>query len=221
MPETESPATLDDARALYADQGLLTRGHLAARRYLSPLADVEELVPLSGDILDLGCGHGLFSHYMALRAPARRIHGGDPDPAKMASAVRTRAPLGNVTFTLGDIDAVPSNVTFLAVTIVDVMYLLPDETKRYILQRCHELLAPGGVVVYKTQVTSPRWQFLVTSSQEWVMTSLGLTRGAGLHYLSEEAVCDLLHETGFSVRARRLPSRIVYPNMVFVGRRSS
>src|SRR5207253_1937842 len=82
----------------YAGQPLAIRGFVLARHLLAPLARVAAAVPSSGRILDVGCGHGLFSNALALGSPDRQVLGVDPSGVKIAVARASSAGLSNVRY---------------------------------------------------------------------------------------------------------------------------
>lgn len=210
-----------DALRLYAAQSLAIRWFVRLRHFLSPLEAVEELVPGEGRILDLGCGHGLFTNYMALRAPSRNILGLDPSPVKIKAAKMTEPMVPNARYLLGDISAVAENSRFDAITIVDVLYLLPASEQKKILAACHRLLADAGVLILKTQDTRPRWRYWWTCAQESIMVGIGMTHGSGLHFLPAGKSQEMLEEAGFTVIQQSLPSKILYANIVFTCRKKT
>lgn len=206
------------ALALYDREPLGIRLFVRARHLLTPLERVAEYVPRQGRMLDLGCGHGLFSHLLALQSPARWILGVDPAAAKIAVAARVGRELPNVRYCLGTADSVAAG-RFDAITICDVLYLLEPAAKAVVVRRCRELLAPGGVLVLKTNDTRPRWKYEWARFEEVLMTRLGLTLGHGeLHFYSAEQHRQLLREHGFEVETIDLNSWLPYPHMLFVAR---
>src|SRR5262249_47612295 len=67
----------------YPARGLKTRAFLLARWALTPYSRMAEALPPSGDILDLGCGHGLLALSAALGSPHREILGIDHDDERI------------------------------------------------------------------------------------------------------------------------------------------
>lgn len=65
----------------------------------APFIEVEKLIPKSGTILDLGCGEGIFTNYLALSSSKRKIIGVELDKQRVREANRG---LKNVKFEYGD-----------------------------------------------------------------------------------------------------------------------
>ncbi len=205
---------------LYVKQPLFVRWFIRLRHLLSPLEALEGLVPKEGRILDLGCGHGLFTNYLALKAPSRNLLGIDPAPAKMQAAKKTEPMVPNTSYLLGSITDIPENTQFDAITIIDVLYLLPEEEQEKIIKTCYRFLNDTGVLVLKTQDTRPKWRYWWTCFQESIMVGFGITRGNGVHFLPAERTRRMLSEAGFNkTEQRNLPSRLLYTNIVFICRK--
>lgn len=215
-------ATLRDAIALYDHEPLGIRGFVRARNLLAPLAAIERLVPASGRILDVGCGHGLFTSYLALAGPARQVYGVEPSSAKIEVAQRIGTQVPNLEFHQGYVQDEPDEPRYRAITILDVLYLVPPKVKAEILEACYRLLEPGGVLVLKTNDTWPRWKFQVAKAQEQLMTGLGLTMtDHGLHFWGRRQYWDLLRQIGFDVQFVDLNSWLPYPHVAFVATKTT
>lgn len=213
-----STANFAVARKLYRNEPLGTRLFVRARRLLAPMPLIAARVPKAGPLLDVGCGHGLFSLAMAAADPLRRIVGIDPSPGKIEVARRVGAPYGNVQFREGIVESIEGD-TFTAITVLDVLYLLPDAQKKSLLAACRRLLAPHGTLVVKTNDTHPAWRFQVARLQEKLMTGAGLTLGTGeLHFRSCAENAALLRAAGFAVEIHHLAHWSPYPHTLFVAR---
>jgi 2-polyprenyl-6-hydroxyphenyl methylase/3-demethylubiquinone-9 3-methyltransferase len=221
---TESaPAVLPPSTAIrwslgrYRDQSLGIRGFVLARHLLAPLARVLAAVPPRGRLLDVGCGHGLFANAAALGSPERQVLGVDPSGAKIAVARSSSAGLPNIRYLQGTIQEVAEH-GFDAVTILDVLYLLPIEEKLAVLRACRERISPDGVLIVKTNDTRPPWKYRVARLQEEAMTGLGLTMGHGLYFLGREQNAGLLELAGFRPTIVDLNTWLPYPHVMFVSR---
>ncbi|MGE3474386.1 MAG: class I SAM-dependent methyltransferase [Rhodospirillaceae bacterium] len=213
-----SAADFSAARKLYRDEARGTRAFVLARHMLAPLRSVAARVPAAGPVLDVGCGHGLFSLALASADPRRRIVGIDPSPAKISVALRAGRGLPAVAFREGLVQSIAGE-RFETIVVLDVLYLLPDPLKRSLLDACRKLLAPGGVLLLKTNDTHPAWKYAVARAQEKVMTGIGLTLGTGeLHFRSCAENAALLRGAGFAPEIHHLAHWTPYPHTLFVAR---
>jgi 2-polyprenyl-6-hydroxyphenyl methylase/3-demethylubiquinone-9 3-methyltransferase len=214
------PAHVAIRRSLgrYRGQSLGIQGFVLARHLLAPLARVAAAVPAAGRVLDIGCGHGLFANALALASSARQVLGVDPSGAKIAVARASSAGIPNVRYQQATAQQVDED-GFDAITILDVLYLLPVEEKLAVLRACRERIAPDGVLIVKANDTRPPWKYRVARLQEEAMTGLGLTLGHGeLHFLSREQNANLLELAGFAPRFVDLNTWLPYPHVMFVSR---
>ena len=209
--------SMADVLALYRDAPLAVRGFLKGRALLSRMNFIERHVPATGTIVDLGCGHGLFTNLMALRSPARRVIGIDPSPARIELARATVGNRTNIEFILGS----DADIDFEcdAITIVDVLYLVSREEQYRILSECRRRLRQGGALIWKAQERRPRWKFAWTYLQELITTSAGLTQaGAGrLAFMSREETLGALREAGFKPRTVEMKTRRPYTDIIYLG----
>ena len=222
-PERDLPAPLAATEALrrslqqYRGQPLGIRAFVQARHLLAPMARILEAMPTSGRMLDVGCGHGLFANALALGSSARQVVGVDPSPAKIEIARASSAGIPNVQYVQGTVQEI-DQFGFDAISILDVLYLLPRDDKLAVLRACRERIAPNGVLVLKTNDTAPAWKYRVARLQEQLMTGVGLTMGHGLYFFSRRQNAELLRQAGFEPRFVDLNSWLPYPHVMFVSR---
>jgi 2-polyprenyl-6-hydroxyphenyl methylase/3-demethylubiquinone-9 3-methyltransferase len=217
---TADPARSSLQRALdcYRQERRFIRLFTLGRSLLAPLEQIAEGVPPRGRILDLGCGHGLFTNLLALGSAERQLLGVDPSSAKLEVARRSSRGLPNVRYQLGRIEDL-AEAEFQAITILDVLYLLPDRAKLGLLRRCRALLAPDGLLLLKTNDTRPRWQYAIVRLEEEIMVRLlGFTLGGELHFRGVPAYTALLRQAGFEPRVVRLDTRLPVPHRLYVCR---
>lgn len=203
------------ALALYASSPPAERAFVRVRSWLSDLPAIERQAPPRGRILDIGCGHGLLANLLALGGPEREVLGIDIDPAKIAAARRTLGGRTNIQFTVADALELEGG-PYDAITVGDVFYLIPPTGQRQLIARCFALLAPGGRLLWKSQVRRPRWKFAITYAQEWLMTHLGPTRGSGLFFLDTGESLAALRRAGFQATGQPLTSWRPYTDVLFV-----
>lgn len=180
-------------------------------------------MPKQGRILEVGCGHGLLSLFLALRGHERRVVGVDVDEAKVAAARQAAERLGpDAAFV--DFAAVPAgwrpDEPADAVVIADVLYLLPEAQQRRLLGACAGSLTPGGVLVVKEVGHEPRWKFRWNVVQETLSTRvLGITAGDGsLHFVPPATMASWLAEDGLATTSTLIDRGYPWPHHLLVGR---
>ena len=129
---------------------LSTRLFLLARWYLTPYSQMTSHLPLQGDILDLGCGHGLFALAAVLQNPNRQVIGLDHDADRIRLASKATEDLPQIRLKQGifdDFKAFP--LPYVGVSMIDVLHYFKPEDQENILKQAYELLATGGVLLVR------------------------------------------------------------------------
>jgi cyclopropane fatty-acyl-phospholipid synthase-like methyltransferase len=194
---------------------------------------VADAVPLDGDILDAGCGHGLFTLYLAAQRAGRRLVGVDIDDRKLPAG-RTAATAAHVADRVTFIAVPPGwdpsavepviapEAGWDAVVCVDMLYLLGLARAREWLRAAASALAPGGRLVVKELDTRPRWKYRVSRFQEQLaMRVLRITRGENLELVPRADVEHEMQEAGLQIEGTRLDRGRLHPHYLVVGTRAS
>jgi len=212
--------------AIWRGAPLSDRVHCHIRWWTAPFAALETEVPRDGAILEIGCGHALFSTYLALTSTSRQVRGVDIDADKIEQAGLALArlapgeadiavehrPSGDVPTRIGGWDAI---------VLVDVLYLLSPSARRELLGRCVDALAPDGVLILKEVDTSPRLKAAVAQFQEFLATKVFRFTATDhdLHFPSVAELRGLLVDCGLAVRTDRLDRGYFHPHCVVIGTR--
>lgn len=209
------------AIALYGDAPRGDRFHVRMRWWTCPFAAVEAQVPAAGRVLEVGCGHGLLSLYLALVGPGRSVTGVDIDIHKIALAADAAAHLhpgeADVAFAVVAPDGFAPG-TYDAIVIADVLYLLAADARQALLARCVEHLAPGGVLLVKETDRRPRWKGTITVAQEWLATRvLRITEGDEVTFAAPSVFVDQLRAAGLAVSLERIDRGYLHPHVLIVG----
>ncbi|HUP85528.1 MAG TPA: class I SAM-dependent methyltransferase [Acidimicrobiales bacterium] len=199
-----------------------TRLHTRVRWRSCPFEAVAETIPKSGRILEIGCGHGLFSTYLALESADRRVLGIDVDGNKIRAAQRAAEGLGNLTFRAHDPGVFPEG-PWDAVAIVDVLYLIDREGERGLLTTAAQQLAPRAVLAVKEMATRPRWKFRWMAVQERLSVQvLKITDGHDLTFVPPEELATWMGEAGLTeIEHRSLDGGHLHPHHLVTARKPS
>jgi len=220
VPGGLTTAALDRAVHRYRAAPFVARTFVHGRAFLSELAVVETYVPRHGFIVDLGCGHGLFANLLAESGPNRRILGIDVDERKIAVARGTIEGRESLRFEVGDIvhEDVPKCD---AVTIVDVLYLLPPDDQEAVLRKAAAALVENAPLVVKAQERALTPRYALTYAQELVTTALGVTRAPArrFHFLARDEAVAMFERAGFLVDVIEMPGR-PYTDVVYLARKA-
>jgi 2-polyprenyl-3-methyl-5-hydroxy-6-metoxy-1,4-benzoquinol methylase len=213
------------AVGLFAGAPPGTRLHTRLRWWWCPFPVIEAAVPKCGDVLEVGCGHGLLSLYLGLESPSRRVVGVDIDSAKITEAKEAVGHLhpseADVSFEAVDAAYVPRGA-WDAIVIADVLYLLSDSQEQSLLEAAARALRPGGALVVKEMGLTPRWKLTWTRVQETLATRVfGVTESSvtELTFLGPERMVPWLTEEGLDVTHRRVDRGYPWPHHLIVGRR--
>ncbi len=224
MPGSHARELVGRVLALYSGERKATRFHLAMRARRMPFAELERFVPGEGRIADLGCGHGIFANLLSLSSPGREVTGIDKDAKKIAIAARTVRGRRNIQFRAGDLARLRLD-PFDAIAILGVLYLIPSEHHRPILEQCMKCLMPGGMLLLNTVDPSSGFRFWKSKFLEFSMNLafrlIGAQSGSvslRLYPRRREEWRALLSSVGFAVDEPGVS--LVTPGNVFLCRKA-
>ena len=203
-------------RALRRYDGLpiTTRAHVLLRWLSCPFAAVEQEVPTAGSVLDLGCGHGLLSLYLAATAPGRVVQGVDVDGEKLREARIAAAGFADVTFVDTPNGWRPTATEqWDGIVIVDMLYLLGRDIALELLVSAARSLAPGGRLVVKEIDVQPRWKYQLALQQERFATRVAhVTKGNEVDFLPMDELTNALADEGLAVTQRSIDRWYPHPH---------
>jgi SAM-dependent methyltransferase len=207
------------ALALYRGASAGVRAHVRVRWLSAPFPRIAAALPPAGRVLEIGCGHGLFSAYAALSAPGRQVLGVDIDGDKVDAAVAAARGVDGLEFRRAPDGAVPEG-PWDAVVFVDVLYLLSRDHQRSLLTDAVRALAPGGRIVVKEMGTEPAWKVRWNTLQETLSVKvLRITEGSSFDFVDPRDMGAWLVDLGLTVELVRLDAGRVHPHHLLVARR--
>jgi len=204
--------------SLFNGATLPVRAHVTVRWATCPFPAVAAQLPVAGRILEVGCGHGLLSLYLALGSADRRITGIDVDEDKLAAARAAAVGAGLAATFEAVTGATLPDGPWEGIAIVDVLYLLSAGDQRALLRSCAEALAPGGVLAVKEMALIPRWKARWNTLQETASVKLlGITEGEELTFLAPADMAAAMVAGGVTVRDRPVHRGYPHPHHLLVG----
>ncbi len=174
-----------------------------------------ELLPVRGRILDIGCGYGFMSYMLQFAAQERELLGYDHDEEKIAVASRCFSRNANIRFIKADINQLQM-VSADAIILSDVLhYLFPDQQEKLVRQ-CMDAIRPGGLLIIRDGDRDLEKRHEVTRMTEFLSTRLfSFNKTSGpLHFLSGNTIRDLARRHNMDCRMLDGDSRT--SNLIFV-----
>lgn len=178
------------------------------------LEEIEQYLPEEGEILDLGCGFGLFAMYMALCKPKAHLIGLDTNARRLRMAEDAADKLGirNVSFRQQDLRDWRPDFALAGAYALDVFHHLPIENGNRLLQDLSARLRPGGRFLLKDIDTTPRWMLLFTYLLDLLMSPRDVLR-----YRSAGAWQRQLDASGFGpIYLHHLWDILPYPHILLI-----
>lgn len=200
--------------AYYKEANLLTKLYIKLRLWSCPFQAIEPYVPLSGKIMDLGCGLGLFSAWLHEKSAARIITAIDWNLDRIDCAKKS---LGKkINFIANDI----TDISFDAcegVVLLDTLYLFSNENQEKLLLRFHQALRKKGVLLILEKDTRPWIKYLWCMIQEFFSTKLANSNHSRcLNLRNKQKMLELIEKAGFSVTTEYLGRGYFYPHILYI-----
>jgi len=158
---------------------------------------MDAVVPREGHVLDLGCGYGMATHWLACYTDRRTFLGVDYDEDKIRVARRTAPNHPRIHFEKQDLLnwEYPACDTIL---LLDVLHYWTPEKQQWILSQARRALRPGGQLVLREAARSESGEHRRVDFWERIATRLGHNKTEeGLHFQSLAQIEAALHSAGF------------------------
>lgn len=217
-----------DAPALYrsAGAGLKTWAFLKARALQTPYPYLASLLPKSGSVLDMACGHGLLSTTLALHSPKLQITAVDCDARRLEVARKVadfhRLPIAFHQAMLLDFlrDAVATGKRWDGIALIDSLHYMPLAEQHEVLRLAAGALQPRGVFLLREVNAGEAMRSGTNKLHEWLLTRIGFTMGEELQFQTREQLEQGLSALGLRVEIQPM-NRFGYSDLLFIASRDS
>ena len=179
---------------------------------LAAYAAIEPYVPASGRILDVGCGYGIFSNYLAIRSAARTVQGIDRNRRKLQYADK-RVP--NASFSVADLFHDRGEAPYDCLLFLHVLHHLSSFAEQAaVVRRCRELLGDHGHLLVLEVDRRPRLKFALA----WLADHF-LYLGDSIYYRDQRSFARLFGDGGFDTEVIPMHRGLLYPQILYVCRK--
>ncbi|MGZ5565490.1 MAG: 1-acyl-sn-glycerol-3-phosphate acyltransferase [Limisphaerales bacterium] len=184
---------------LYRYQGKYVEQFVFWKMRLDPVfLALDAVVPRRGHVLDLGCGYGVATHWLAAFTDTRTFQGVDYDEEKIRVAQRSAPGHTRIQFTHGDVltcDYPACDVVLL----LDVLHYWTAEKQFLILNKARQELRLGVRLVLRDGARAENDAHRRVHRWEKFATRLGMNRTQeGLHFQTQTELEAMLKRAGFA-----------------------
>jgi len=158
---------------------------------------LDRVVPRSGFILDLGCGYGVATHWLAHCTDDRSFLGVDYDENKIRVAQRTAPDNPRIQFQFADILEM-DYPSCDAILLLDVLHYWTPAKQQKILDKARHALRSGGKLILRDGAKAEGAAHAKVHRREKFATKFGFNQTReGLHFQSLDELVDSLKHAGF------------------------
>jgi SAM-dependent methyltransferase len=184
--------------------------YVVLRRMICPFNAMEKIIRHgpAGLFADIGCGHGLFSLYCALRG--RKIVGFEPLKTRLYHAIAARHSLKNVLFVNG-LFSLKTNC-LQGAFLSDVLHHCSFSGQQQLIKQVFDSLKSGGTLVIKEICTNDGLSFRLSS-----LSDRFLYQNETCCFHSRTEWIAMLVSCGFTVTTAKIPS--LFSTNLFIARR--
>ena len=184
---------------LYRYQGKFVEQFVHWKMRLDPVfPTLDHVVPRRGFILDLGCGYGIATHWLACFTDGRSFLGLDYDEEKIHVARRTSQDHPRIQFETGDI-LERDYPSCDAVLLLDVLHYWTPAKQQLILNKARQALRPGGRLVLRDGARAESGAHRRVHRWEVFATRMNLNKTVeGLHFRTLAEMEAALRQAGFA-----------------------
>ncbi|MGH8373051.1 MAG: class I SAM-dependent methyltransferase [Gammaproteobacteria bacterium] len=201
--------------------GRWLQGYVRGKLKSDPVyaAAAKEIRMRPAPVFDIGCGIGLFSHYLKMAGDESEYLGIDLDAAKIRIAQQAARDNSGVSFKHLSCETLPPWQGH--VVILDTLHYLTAATQQALLRAAAARVTPGAALIIRSVLRDDSWRFGITRFEELFMRSVRWMRYGVQHYPTADELRVPLADAGLSVHITPLWGRTPFNSYLIVARRAS
>jgi len=216
--ETEQPAYFKEQLIYnYLYKGPILEWYLKIKLRVENNYQVfHELLPVSGKLLDIGCGYGFMSYMLHFASPLREITGLDYDEKKIETANYCFSRTGQINFICSDAAGYHFE-KYDGIILSDVLHYLQPSQQTAVIEKCIASLNPGGKIIIREGNRDMKERHRGTKLTEFFSTKLfGFNKMMphGLSFISGTTIRKIVTEK--NMECIEMDNTKYTSNMIFV-----
>jgi 2-polyprenyl-3-methyl-5-hydroxy-6-metoxy-1,4-benzoquinol methylase len=200
--------------------GRWLQGYVRGKLKSDPVyaAAAKEIRMHPAPIFDIGCGIGLFSHYLKMAGDDSEYLGIDLDAAKIKIAQQAARGNSRASFKQLSCETLPPWQGHIV--ILDTLHYLTAATQQTLLRAAATRVTPGATLIIRSVLRDSSWRFGITRFEELFMRSVRWMRYGVQHYPTAGELDGPLADAGLSVQITPLWGRTPFNSYLIVARRT-
>ena len=179
---------------------------------LFPFKKLEQIVPKTGFIIDLGCSHGLLANFLSITSNEREILGVEMNENRIKFA---NLGLKNTKFQAGDITKINIPQADCIIFTHVLHHLFTYEEQEKLLKFCHEKLKSEGKLIICEVDRKPKWKYLISLIADKILYPF-----EKINFLSITKLEALLTKMNFNVEIVPMHKDSVFSHITIVAKKN-
>ena len=170
---------------------------------------IEKFCPKEGELIDVGCGYGIFAQYLAMKSSTRKLHGLEINQRKLALVPRD---LPNATFSDRRLDSFKENSIDAIIFYGMLHHVDGYKAQEDLLKGALRILKPSGRLIIIDIDNRPLWKYLIC----WLVDHT-LYFGDKIYFRFKKDMIQLLEkQLGLKVKTFMCDSKAPLPHIAYI-----
>jgi len=191
----------------------ISKLYIYLKYLLTPFKVIDRSLPSRGNILDVGCGSGMYSIYLYLRSENRSIKGIDGNKNRIEYANKLTKNINQLSFDWVDLNMDYRIEKYDSYLINDVLHHIPNKSKRKLISTIYKSMDSDGSLVIKEIDSKNRFKFFLNYINDKIMT-----KNDKLYFMKRTKLIKILKNVGFKVTFQEIRG-FLFPHLLIIARK--